>query len=98
MTWDLSDYSYVEATITNLGNNQERVFVYLANPYKDYKNKLTCGSDRVDFAAGETKTIRLDLSAGDLGFNSANIDAFRVYTGMHKNPLKLKLHSLKAVK
>ncbi|MGE9294809.1 MAG: hypothetical protein ACQKBV_00760 [Puniceicoccales bacterium] len=97
-TWDLSSYQFVDAEITNLGSSQERIFIYLANPYQNHNNKTTCGSGRVDIAPGETKTIRLDLSQGNAGFNPADVDAFRIFTGKHKTPVKLKLSSLKAVK
>ncbi|MGE9296471.1 MAG: sulfatase [Puniceicoccales bacterium] len=95
--WDLSQYRFVEATITNLNSSKERVFVYLSNPYEDFRNKKKLGSGKVDLNPGESKTIRLNLAEVSPDFDLSDVEAFRVFTGKHQAPVKLKLSSLQAV-
>lgn len=71
--------------------------MYVANPFENHNNKKTSGSGRVDMASGETKTLRLPLYVNN-AFDPSQVEALRVFTGKHVNPVKLKLESVRAVK
>ena len=97
VVWDLSDYTAVEVTMTNPGDQNELMFTYVANPFEDYRNKKTSGSGKVVFGPGETKTIRIPLT-GVKDFNPAQVDSVRVFTGKHKAAFKMKLESVRVIR
>lgn len=95
-TWDLSNYGAIEVTLTNVGDKAERIFVYAANPYDDYRKMKTSGSGKVDFAPGQTRVVRIPLTAAD-GFDPSNVEAVRIFTGKHTSPVRFELTGLKVV-
>ena len=96
VVWDLSDYTAVELKMTNPGDEPQLIFAYVANPFKDYRNKKTSGTGKVEFAPGETQTIRIPL-AGAKDFNPAQVESIRIFTGKHKAPFTMDLESIRVV-
>lgn len=96
-TWDLSGYSAIDVKLTNVGGTTERIFVYAANPHADYRQKKKRSAEKFDLSPSQTHTFRISLSQAG-GFNPSQVEAVRIFTGMHKTPVTLKLSSIKAVR
>jgi hypothetical protein len=100
--WDLSEYSAIEAKITNIGTGNQKLVMRADNPGTDKSNMAVAYNG---IAPGETTTLRIDF-----GYNSfrsmekafdldkSNVSYVLFSAQQPSQELTYRLESLKAVK
>jgi len=94
--WDLSEYSEVVISLTNLGESNERAIAYLANE-NDIHQRQQRSSAKTRLPGGATDELRIQLKDVP-DFDPAAVHHLRIFTGMHQAPVRFKLNSVQAVR
>lgn len=94
--WDLSKYQTLEVSLTNESADKVKAFAFVAS-MGDTHQAQKRSSTKVDLAPGETQTLQLPLAGQPGAFDPSQVSEVRVFVGMHKAPVTLKLSSVKAL-
>ncbi|WP_269540636.1 sulfatase [Cerasicoccus fimbriatus] len=91
--WNLTGKTAVDVSLTNESSETVKTFAFIANPGHSQQNKRA-SSAKSPIAPGETATLSIPIDPTIPNFDPSQVEEVRVFIGMHKAPVRLKLNSI----